>query len=271
MEEYSSHADYMALVCADADLRCQQLAETLLQAFRPYVQTRSTEVIVFSEVSAVALGEILADNPSVLKALLAICNVAGRAVERDLGIKNVDTYRPRLDPQEASALAGYIKPFLPPYVEIGALCHIDRVAYVDKEVRKSKRRWEQTIVAALNRFGRLDYKKRQFRANGESFELDAAAPLAGPIQVGVDVKRIEARRDIHKRSDEIVNKATKLKSAYPDAKFGAVIYYPFPTEHVNVQHRLQSDSVDAVVFAGESVESVENAVRMLLATLGEDK
>jgi len=269
MSDYSSHADYMALVCEAADQRCLEIGQALLEAFRPYVQTRPTEVIVFSEVSAVELGDILSGHPSVVKPIMALCNIAGRAVERDLGIRNVDTYHPRLSAQEASALAGYLKPFLPAFVEIGALCHVDRVAYVDKEVRKSKGRWERSIVTALNRFGRLRYKKRQFRANGESFELDAAAPLQGEISVGVDVKRIEARRDIHKRSDEIVNKAAKLKRACPQAKFGAVIYYPFATEHVNVQHRLQSDSVDAVVFAGESDESVENAVRMLLATLGE--
>jgi len=271
MDEYSSHTDYMAAVCGAADERCKEVVTALLQAFRRYVEIRQTEVIVFSEIPAIELGKILAKNPMVVKPILAICNVAGRAVERDLGIKNLDTYQPRLSAEEANALAGFIKPFLPAFAELGALCHVDRVAYVDKEVRKTKGRWERSIVEALNRFGRLAYKKRQFRANGESFELDAAAPKEGAIRVGVDVKRIEARRDIHKRCDEIVNKAAKLKGVDSEAKFGAVIYYPFPAEHVNVQHRLQSESVDAVVFAGESEESVQNAVRMLLATLGEDK
>jgi len=82
------------------------------------------------------------------------------------------------------------------------------------------------------------------------------------------VKRIEARRDIHKRCDEIVNKAARLKTACPNATFAAVIYYPFIEEHANVKSRLESDDIDAVMFAAESKESVEGAVKMLLARLG---
>lgn len=102
---------------------------------------------------------------------------------------------------------------------------------------------------------------------GEQFELDAATPGEGDIQIGIDVKRIEARRDIHKRCDEIVNKASKLKSAFSKARFGAVVYYPFIDEHVNIQNRLRSSDIDGVVFASGSDESIENAVRLLLSTL----
>jgi hypothetical protein len=44
------------------------------------------------------------------------------------------------------------------------------------------------------------------------------------VHIGIDIKRIEARQDIHKRCDEIVNKAAKLKAVFRKAKFGAVIY-----------------------------------------------
>ncbi|MBW1690461.1 MAG: hypothetical protein JRJ70_06850 [Deltaproteobacteria bacterium] len=104
--------------------------------------------------------------------------------------------------------------------------------------------------------------------NDEEFELDAATPHEGPVQIGIDVKRIEARRGIHKRCDEIVNKATKLKLIFLEAKFAAVIYYPFIDEHINIQNRLSSENIDAVSFASESKDSIENAVRMLLARLG---
>ena len=99
------------------------------------------------------------------------------------------------------------------------------------------------------------------------FELDAATPEEGPIQAGIDVKRIEARRDIHKRCDEIVNKARKLKAAFPRSRFGAVVYYPFIDEHVNVQNRLRSEAVDSIVFASDSDDSINNAVRHLLSML----
>ena len=100
----------------------------------------------------------------------------------------------------------------------------------------------------------------------EDFELDAACPRTGPISVAVDVKRIEARRDIHKRCDEIVNKAAKFKGVYPDGKFVAFIYYPFTDEHTNVANRLKSEDIDVVVFASEHPDSVRNAAMTALKT-----
>lgn len=269
--DYSSHADYMAWVSEEADVRCEQMTGSLRNAFSPFIEIRSVEVIVFSSISAVELGKIMVAFPDVVKPILNICNVAARAIERDLGIRGLDTYSPKFKPEEASALAGYIKRYLPLYVEIPTLCCIDRTEFIDKEIRKRKGRWEQCVVEALNRYSRFTFKKRKFRSDGEQFELDAGTPVDGGVDIGVDVKRIEARRDIHKRSDEIVNKGSKLKQSFPGAKFAAVVYYPFVDEHVNVQHRLQSANVDAVVFAGETEESVQNAVRMLLAHLGASK
>src|SRR5262249_16341059 len=125
------------------------------------------------------------------------------------------------------------------------------------------------ILDALNTFSRKKFKKRKFTVGGEEFEIDAACPPTAEIRVGIDVKRIEARQDIHKRCDEIVKKATKFKNAYPHAKFAAVVYYPFIQEHANVQNRLRSDFIDCVVFASGMADSIESATRLLLATVGE--
>lgn len=176
-----------------------------------------------------------------------------------------------MNEDKAKVIAGYIKPFLPSYMAIPALSQIDRISFIDKEIRKGKGQWEKKILESLNRFGRLQFQKRMFVARGEEFELDAASPQAGDIKTGVDIKRIEARRDIHKRCDEIVNKAARLKSTFPKVKFGVVVYYPFIEEHINIQNRLSSDNIDCVVFASESRDSVENAVRLLLSTLGVSK
>ena len=265
---YGSHADYMSWVADDAKVRQEAIEKALRDAFADFIETRQVEVIVFSNVSVLDLAKAIMRHPSILKPLVAVCNIAARAKERDLQIKNVDTYNPRLTEQQASAIAGYIKPFLPPYIEIPALSSLDRVAFIDKEIRKGKGRWERRIIETLNRFSSVKFKKRKFTANGEEFELDAATPHEGPVRIGIDVKRIEARRDIHKRCDEIVNKAAKLKSVFPEAKFAAVIYYPFIDEHINIQNRLSSDNIDAISFASESKDSIENAVRMLLARLG---
>ena len=70
----------------------------------------------------------------------------------------------------------------------------------------------------MNSFSSLSFEKRKFEVDGEPFEIDVASPLVGEIKIGIDVKRIEARRDIHKRCDEIVNKANKSKSIFPNSK-----------------------------------------------------
>lgn len=174
---------------------------------------------------------------------------------------------PRLSDDHAKVVAGYIKPFLPPFLDLPTLIQVDRLSYIDKEIRKGKGRWEKRILEMLNQYATSTFRKRKFTAAGEQFELDAASPERGDILIGVDVKRIEARRDIHKRCDEIVNKAGKLKSVYPNAKFGVVIYYPFIDEHTNIQNRLRSSAIEGTVFASQSEPSLENAVKMLLAAL----
>lgn len=266
---YGSHASYMEWVKADADNRKDEVEKALKEAFSGFVEKHEVEVVVFSSMSAMELAQAIIAKPIILKSLLASCNIGGRAIERDLEIKNVDTYLPRLSEKEGMLISGYIKPFLPAYMEIPALSKIDRISFIDKEIRKGKGRWERKIIESLNKFSRTKFKKKMFKSEGETFELDAATPAEGKIEIGVDVKRIEARRDIHKRCDEIVNKASKLKAAVPTAKFGAVIYYPFIDEQVNIQNRLNSPNVDGVVFASESDDSIENAVRLLLATIGD--
>lgn len=269
--DYGNHVDYMKWVEKDAASR-QKLIETALgKAFSKFVEKRQVEVIVFSSITAAELAQAIIGYPIILKPLLAACNIAARAIERDLGIKNLDTYNPRVTDDQAKIISGYIKPFLPGILEIPTLTRIDRIAFVDKEIRKKKGQWEKRIIASLNRFAETKFGKRMFESQAEQFELDAASPGTGQIKVGIDIKRIEARRDIHKRCDEIVNKAAKLKTAFPRVKFGAVIYYPFIEEHVNIQNRLRSNNINCIVFASEANESIENAVRMLLSSLGMGK
>lgn len=265
---YGSHADYMSWVEEDAKFRQQAKEDALSKAFSKFVEKREAEVIVFSSMNAFELAEAIIAHPIILKPLLAICNIAARAIERDLSIKNVDTYSPKLNNEQARVIAGYIKPFLPPLMEIPALSQVDRIAFVDKEIRKKKGQWEKKVIESLNQFGTVKFRKRMFEVEGEQFELDAATPKAGSVNIGIDIKRIEARRDIHKRCDEIVNKATKLKTTFPNSRFGVVIYYPFIEEHVNIQNRLRSEQINCVVFASEAEESIRNAARMLLSGLG---
>lgn len=267
-EGYGSHVDYIGRVKDNADSRQKAIENALRKAFSSFVEKQEVEVIIFSSMTAFDLAKAIINYPLILKPLLAASNIAARAIERDLSIKNVDTYSPRLSDDQAKVLAGYIKPFLPSSLEIPALSQIDRVAFIDKEIRMEKGRWEKKILESLNQFGSLRFHKRLFTVEGEQFELDAASPQSGDIKVGIDIKRIEARRDIHKRCDEIVNKAAKLRSVFSNSKFGAVVYYPFIEEHINIQNRLRSDNIEGVVFASEGKEPIEIAVRLLLSTLG---
>ncbi len=267
-EDYGSHHDYFEWVREEADERTRSIEEALHKAFAGFIETREVDVIVFSSMSAADLASAIMGYPAILKALLTICNIAARAIERDLGIKNLDTYRPRLSEDQSKIIAGYIKPFLPDYLEIPTLAQVDRISFIDKEIRKRKGRWEKKILDCLNRCSAVAFTKRKFRWQGEIFELDAAYPKSGPVAFGIDIKRIEARRDIHKRCDEIVNKASRLKAAFPESKFGVIIYYPFVDEHSNVQNRLRSTDIDGVAFASEGKESINSAVRLLLSGLG---
>lgn len=264
---YASHKDYIDLIKSDVSARQETVHLALKKAFSTFIEKREVEVILFSNMNPMELAGALVKFPLILKPLLACCNIAGRAIERDLSIKNLNTYSLRLNEDHAKIIAGYIKPFLPPYLEIPTLCRIDGISYIDKEMRKGKGRWEQKILECLNRTKGIVFKKRKFLVGGQEFELDAAYPDRGDIKIGVDIKRIEARRDIHKRCDEIVNKAHKLKSVLPKAKFGAIVYYPFIDEQVNISNRLESENIDGVVFASELDDSVSNAVKMLFSTM----
>ncbi len=267
-EDYGSHKEFMSWVTKDSNSRELEIEQILKQAFKEKIVVKTSEFISFSDMSAEELARAIEKFPTILKPLINVCNVATRAIERDLNIKNLDSYNPKINHESARIISGYIKPFLPPIVSIDALVRLDKVSFIDKEIRKHKGQWEKNIVAALNKFSKMVFKKRKFIAGNQKFELDAAYPGSGNIIIGIDIKRIEARRDIHKRCDEIINKSIKLKTKYPKSKFAAVIYYPFIDEHINVKERLNSKTIDSIVFASESTDSIENAVKLLLSKVG---
>jgi hypothetical protein len=261
---YGTHRDYLSRAMPAADLRMQLIRENALAAFQGHITEERCLVINFRDMNATELGRVLAKYPVLAKPLMILCNVAERAIERDLGLKGLNSYSPRFQRDSAKALAGYLKPFLPERMELNSFCAIDRLMFLDKEIRKGKGRWEIMVREALDNAAKKtglpkSFKKRHFEIDGEKFELDAAYPESGPITMAVDVKRIEARRDIHKRCDEIVNKAAKFKAAHPRGKFIAFIYYPFTDEHSHVSSRLKSENIHVVVFASEHPDSILNA------------
>jgi len=139
-EGYASQADYVGAVKNNADSRQHIIEEYLRGAFSNFIEKCEVEVIVFSSMTAMDLARAVIDHPVILKPLIAACNIAARAIERDLGIKNLDTYNPKLTKDQIKIISGYIKPFLPQYLEIHALSQIDRIYFVDKEIRKEKGR-----------------------------------------------------------------------------------------------------------------------------------
>lgn len=169
----------------------------------------------------------------------------------------------------AAQIAGYIKPFLSKAIAVPALLELDRYAWTDKQMRARKGAWEQTVTEIINTDSARRFRKRKFKCHGEIFEIDAAYPArAGEIEIAIDVKRIESQRDIHKRADEIINKASKFKQTYPNGRFFAIVYYPFPQQHANAANRLQHPEIDQVYFAGETRSSIKHAVDLLMGYLG---
>src|SRR5438876_9683066 len=265
---YGTHADFLDMVRKSATTRAEAIQAELRTAFRRFGREEPVLVIQLADINVHDLAQILRQHPLVLKPLVIAANVAARAIERDLGIANVDTYEPRLSPEESAAIAGYLKPFLPASVALPTLVQLDQVEYVDKEIRALKGRWEKRVTDALSRASGQRFGKRKIDVQGEGFEIDAAFPSEGKVQLAVDIKRIEARRDFHKRVDEIVNKATRVKQHNPRAKFGTVIYFPFEDQHAQIRNRLGESAVDAVAFANELDQSIERAAADILKSFG---
>lgn len=78
-EGYDSHADYMGWVKTDADARAVDVRATLIRAFAKFVEVREIKVINFSAMTAMDLAAAIQAEPSILKPLMACCNVAERA------------------------------------------------------------------------------------------------------------------------------------------------------------------------------------------------
>jgi hypothetical protein len=264
--EYSSHRDQL-LGCSPSLERVANLERALLEAYKNVLEYRKVPFIRFGDLDAQELAKVFHAHPVVIKPTLCCVNVAGRAIQRDLGI-SLNTYSKKISQEHATLLAGYIKPMLPPMIAIPALMELDRFFWTDKEMRAKKGNWERTITEAINAVATGIFYKRRFECDGEKFELDAASPTTGKIKIGVDVKRIESPRDIHKRADEIINKAVKFKRAFPKGKFVAFVYYPFPTQHINLQSRLSSTHIDGLFFAGQTPSSVATAIDLMVSKLG---
>ena len=100
--EYSNQTDYIGWVKDDADSRQQNMEDALRAVFSDFLEKSEVDVIVFSSMTALDLAEAIIACPIVLKPLLAVCSIGARALERDLSIKNVDTYSPNLSDDQVA-------------------------------------------------------------------------------------------------------------------------------------------------------------------------
>lgn len=264
--EYSSHAAQIRESLPSKE-RIEALESCLLKAYGNAIVYQEVPFIQFGEFTAAELADAFSKYPIIIKPTLLCINVAQRAIKRDLGI-DFDTYSPRISADNAKLIAGYIKPLLPQSIAIPALLELDRYSWTDKEMRAKTGNWERTVTEAINLVSTKKFRKRKFTYDGEIFEIDAAHPGDGEIEIAIDVKRIEATRDTHKRADEIINKAMKFKRAHPLGKFFAVVYYPFPAQHINLKSRLKSEHIDEVFFAAETPSSIANTIELLIDLVG---
>lgn len=89
--EYATRADYVEWVRESMEVRSGEIVAALREAFQGVIRKEEVEVIIFSELTASGLADKLLSFPLILKPLLLASNIAARAIERDLGIKNVNT------------------------------------------------------------------------------------------------------------------------------------------------------------------------------------
>ena len=176
---FDSHADYMAWVQDDATARRRLATEALRVAFGPFIEMREAEVVNFSTMTALDLAHAIGKHPLILKPIFAACNVAARAIERDLDICNLDAYKPRLSAEQAAAIAGYLKPFLPQELAVSALTELDRHFFVDKQVRMLKGRWERAVRDAINEQAALKFKKRHVSVRQRTLRVGHRCTLDG--------------------------------------------------------------------------------------------
>lgn len=168
---YGNQRQYVSKVLPAAEIRQLEVETELRQAFGRYIETRQIEVIFFERIPATELANAILDHPLILKPLLAACNLGGRALKRDLKIDNIDTYEPTLTKAQGNAVAGYLLSFLPQYIELPALSRIDRLSFIDKEIRDSEGQramgkarlrstepvWPGSVQEAQIRGGRADF------------------------------------------------------------------------------------------------------------------
>jgi hypothetical protein len=107
---YATHRDYLKRAGPAAAARARIIREKAREAFKDFIREERCLVTHFADINAAQLGRILANYPELAKPLMILCNVAERAIERDLGLKGLNSYSPRFRRDSAKALAGYLKP-----------------------------------------------------------------------------------------------------------------------------------------------------------------
>lgn len=260
---YRKHSEYLQAIRSERERRAREIGDTVRESLGEYITRREAEEVHFEQVTADKLARLIGKNPSLLKPLIASCNMGKRAIRKDLGLE-LDTFRPRLTEGKARQIAEYLLPSLPESLLIEELIALDAYQWVDSAIRKMKGRWERQFADGLRARG-VDCKKRKFRVGTQLFELDIAHPSEGDILFAVDVKMIGHPSDKHKRGDEIVNKAIKYNKTFPRGTFISLIYYPFDEDRKQLEDRLRSGAIEIadVIFAGDDDYSVRVAVNRL--------
>lgn len=238
--------------------RNKEVEDALRKAFSSHIERKKSSYSFLQDVVDELATAIIRYQG--LKPLLASCNIAAPNCWVDLGIKILTHMALSLDRNKGYALAGYLMPE-PPYVgNPFSLLLLDKVSYVDKEVPEVEGAvGKQFCRLALSKNG---FKKRKFIPEGEEYEIDAAHQKAGSIKIGIDIKRIEARRDTHKAMRRIVNKANKFKKPI---QFLLCRFYLLPFHRWTCEHseQIESIKIDLVVFASQDKENIANTCKMV--------
>ena len=267
-----SHAERLDRVRDEAEAREAAVTVSLAHAFEGVLVTEPTDWVRFDLMDAAELAAIPRTSPGIAKGLLEACNLASRALERDLGIQ-VNLYRPTFSAQESVKLAGLLLGRLPARLPLATLTALDRRAFVDKQLRAEAGNWERRVLDALNHLAAEHrFAKHKLKGADGTFELDCAAfhARSGSLAGAVDVKRINGvARDVLNRARDIRDTARKLRACHAELPLVAVIYYPDPAEHDVIRQQIsQGSDVRDVLFASEEPSSLEAVALAALAALG---
>ena len=272
---YATHAQLLDRVRADvveADVAATRRA--LVEHCRMWLTDDPEPRLRFAAMRPEDLAGLMRAAPRLTVLFTQAAMYPNRPLKRELGFE-LTSWEPVLASSRRLQLAKLLLPALPAELPVSALLWMYELRRTESALRHLKGQWEGLVRERLSRLTRCQVtKERPLRAGSatQRFEIDAVVwrgePAAninaltdadGRPALLVDIKRIEGQ-DFSIRAGEMLAAAENCKARFPSLPVAAVLYHPHLDKHERIRYRLTAGEFDAVVFASEAPESIDDAL-----------